>query len=110
MTTQNESLTLAMEKQINKVVTVEDAIVPGDLRQGQGGVNLGGEKFFEPPMIDGQQEQEFLQQTLTGSQTTTADKALTVVYHNMHQQIFWDGNKRTATLSANKIMTVVVPG
>ncbi|MFT8631150.1 MAG: hypothetical protein ABF712_12425, partial [Liquorilactobacillus hordei] len=32
------------------------------------------------------------------------DKALTVMYHNMRQQIFWDGNKRTATLSANKIM------
>ena len=35
---------------------------------------------------------------------TTTDKALTVMYHNMRQQIFWDGNKRTATLSANKIM------
>ena len=26
------------------------------------------------------------------------------MYHNMRQQIFWDGNKRTATLVANKIM------
>lgn len=102
--TQNEPLTLAMEKQINKVVAAEDALVPGDLRQGQGGVNLGGEEFFEPPLIDEQEEQTFLQQTLANSQTTTTDKALTVMYHNMRQQIFWDGNKRTATLSANKIM------
>lgn len=90
VTTQNEPLTLAMEKQINKVVAAEDALVPGDLRQGQGGINLGSE--------------EFLQKTLADSQTTTTDKALTVMYHNMGQQIFWDGNKRTATLSANKIM------
>lgn len=90
VTTQNEPLTLAMEKQINKVVAAEDALVPGDLRQGQGGINLGSE--------------EFLQKTLADSQTTTTDKALTVMYHNMSQQIFWDGNKRTATLSANKIM------
>ena len=90
VTTQNEPLTLAMEKQINKVVAAEDALVPGDLRQGQGGINLGSE--------------EFLQKTLADSQTTTTDKALTVMDHNMSQQIFWDGNKRTATLSANKIM------
>lgn len=93
-----------MEKQINKVVAAEGALVPGELRQGQGGVNLGDEEFFEPQLIDEQQEQAFLQQTLANSQTTTTDKALTVMYHNMRQQIFWDGNKRTATLSANKIM------
>lgn len=60
VTNQDEPLTLAMEKQINKVVAAEDALVPGDLRQGQGGVNLGGEEFFEPPMIDEEKEQAFL--------------------------------------------------
>ncbi len=47
VTTQNEPLTLAMEKQINKVVAAEDALVPGDLRQGQGGINLGSEEFLQ---------------------------------------------------------------
>ena len=71
------------------------------------GMSVAGvpvEEFFEPPLIDEQQEQVFLQEILTDSQKTTTDKALTVMYHNMRQQIFWDGNKRTATLSANKIM------
>jgi hypothetical protein len=104
ITAQNETLTLAMEKQINKIVAAEDALVPGELRQGQGGVDLGSEEYFEPPLIDEQQEQTFLQKTLADSTTTITDKALTVLYHNMRQQIFWDGNKRTATLSANKIM------
>ncbi|KRL02073.1 hypothetical protein [Liquorilactobacillus capillatus] len=104
VTSQSEPLTLPIEKQINKLVAAEDALVPGELRQGQGGVNLGSEEFFEPPLINEQEEQVFLQKTLADSQTTTTDKALTVMYHNMRQQIFGVGNKRTATLSANKIM------
>ena len=27
-----------------------------------------------------------------------------IMYHEMRQQAFWDGNKRTATLLANKLM------
>ena len=52
--TQNEPLTLPVEKQINKVVAVENALVPGELRQGQGGVNLGNANvdFFEPLLIN----------------------------------------------------------
>ncbi|WP_375711898.1 Fic family protein, partial [Lentilactobacillus hilgardii] len=79
-------------------------LVPGELWQGKGGVNLGSEDFFEPPLINEKQEQSFLQKILADPRTTITDKALTVMYHNMRQQIFWDGNKRTATLSANKIM------
>ncbi|GAF36791.1 Fic family protein [Lentilactobacillus farraginis] len=104
VTVQKEPLTLAMEKQINKIVAAEDALVPGELRQGKGGVDLGSEEFFEPPLIDEAHEQEFLQKTLANPQMTTTNKALTVMYHNMRQQIFWDGNKRTSVLSANKIM------
>lgn len=36
--------------------------------------------------------------------TSTTDKAMTLMYHNMRNQLFWDGNKRTATLAANKLM------
>lgn len=35
ITTQNSPLTLTMEKQINKIVAAEDALVPGELRQGR---------------------------------------------------------------------------
>jgi hypothetical protein len=56
ITTLNELLTLTMEKQINKIVAAEDALVPGELRQGQGGVDLGSKEFFEPPLIDEQEE------------------------------------------------------
>ena len=79
ITTQNSPLTLTMEKQINKIVAAEDALVPGELRQGKGGVNLGSEDFFEPPLINEKQEQSFLQKILTDPRTTITDKALTVM-------------------------------
>lgn len=79
-------------------------LVPGDLRQEQGEVNLGSAKFFDLPMIDEQKEQVFLRKTLADSQTTTTDKTLAIMDSNMHQRIFWGGNKQTATLSANKVM------
>lgn len=82
---QNIPLTLIMEKQINKIVAAEDALVPGELRQRQGGVNVGSEEFFESPMIDERKEQDFLQKTLADAQTTANDKALTVMYHNMRR-------------------------
>ena len=50
---------------------------------------------FEPPMIEEGQEQEYLKQLLVSDRTAT-DKALTLMYHNMRQQMFYDGNKRTA--------------
>lgn len=103
VTTQTAETTLPIEKEINKIVAAEDALVPGELRQGTGGVHLGHNEFFEPPMVDEKAEQNYLQNVLNSDRTTT-DKALTVMYHNMRQQIFWDGNKRTATLVANKIM------
>lgn len=103
VTTQTDKMTLDMEKKINKIVAAEDALEPGGLRQGTGGVHLGNDEYFEPPMVDEKAEQNYLQDVLSSDRTTT-DKALTLMYHNMRQQIFWDGNKRTATLVANKIM------
>ena len=44
-------------------MAAEDALAPGELRQGTGGVDLGGEDFFEPPLIDETQEQDFKKKT-----------------------------------------------
>ena len=41
---------------------------------------------FEPPMIEEGQEQEYLKQLLVSDRTAT-DKALTLIYHNMRQQM-----------------------
>ncbi|WP_294761317.1 Fic family protein [uncultured Lactobacillus sp.] len=95
-------LDLSMEKRLNAIVARDTAAFPGYLRNGSGGVETyQGE--FEPPMIEEGQEQKYLKQLLASDSTAT-DKALTLMYHNMRQQMFYDGNKRTATIAANKIM------
>lgn len=49
------------------------------------------------------QEEKFFDE-LMNNDTSTTDKAMTLMYHNMRNQLFWGGNKRTATLAANKLM------
>ncbi|WEV52124.1 Fic family protein (plasmid) [Lactobacillus sp. ESL0731] len=93
---------LDFEKEINKIVARDTAAFPGYLRNGSGGVETyRGE--FTPPMINEQKEKSFLNSILNSDRSAT-DKAMTVMYHNMRQQMFYDGNKRTATIAANKIM------
>lgn len=62
---QKGTLTLELEKQLNKLVAAEDTAFAGELRQRQGGVSLGGGEIFAQPLIDKQQEALFLQQILT---------------------------------------------
>lgn len=99
----HENITLDFEKQINKIVADKDALIPGKLRTGEGGVNIGSEDYFVPPKVNENKEKQYLNDLLN-LKTSTTDKALVLMYHNMRNQIFWDGNKRTATIAANKIM------
>lgn len=98
----NEPLDLNFAQKINKVVAANESLAPGELRNGNGAVNtLQGEFIPEPVNIS--QEKEFILRLVNGRGSITS-KALTLMYHLMRSQIFWDGNKRTATLLANKFM------
>lgn len=95
-------ISLELEKELNKIIARDTAAYPGHLRNGSGVVDTyRGE--FQPPMANKDQEQKYLDELLTSSRSIT-DKALTLMYHNMRQQMFYDGNKRTATIVANKVM------
>ncbi|WP_395389353.1 Fic family protein [Fructilactobacillus frigidiflavus] len=85
-----DKLSLALEKKINQIVA------PKDL--------LALNQRSEPQIINEQKEDEFLEKTLNDLELSTTDKALEIMYHNMRNQMFWDGNKRSAILAANKIM------
>ncbi|MCI1917810.1 MAG: Fic family protein, partial [Lactobacillus sp.] len=63
----------------------------------------GDENDWVPPMIDEQAEEKWLTELMASDKSTT-EKAMRLMYHDMRQQIFWDGNKRSATLAANKVM------
>lgn len=104
ITEDGASLTLAFEKKINAIVARHDSLAPGELRTSQSGVDVGTADYFTPPTVDPDQELHFLTDLMQDDRRSTTDKALTLLYHNMRQQLFWDGNKRTATLAANKLM------
>lgn len=103
ITESDEVLTLDFEKSINKIVARDDALVPGEFRTGEGAVDIGLDNNFIPDMVDISNETDYLSQLLKSNISNT-EKALRIMYHNMRKQLFWDGNKRTATLVANKLM------
>ncbi|WP_071131848.1 Fic family protein [Enterococcus timonensis] len=104
ITKETSSLTIEISKKINAIVAKDDALYPGQLRKGSGGVSLMDGTSYTPPLeISQEAETEYLN-TLMDSPNSITDKAMTMMYHIMRTQIFWDGNKRTATLAANKIM------
>ena len=103
ITKDNSKISLDLEKQINAIVAKNDSLAPGEFRTGQGGVNIGSNDFFTPDDVDSNKEKAFLNSLLTSKKSVT-EISLQLMYHNMRGQLFWDGNKRTATLIANKYM------
>lgn len=98
----NDDISLSFEKKVNEIIAKFDSLDPGHLRTGNGLVNtMNGEVV--PPRVNHQDEVMYIQ-SLVDSDKSITEKAMRVMYHNMRQQIFWDGNKRTATLVANKLM------
>lgn len=102
--TSDEPVSLELAKQINAIVARDEALFPGEFRTGRGSVTLTSGAEFVPPLVDLAVEQAFFEQLLNDPQRSATDQALTLMYHLMRNQLFWDGNKRTATLLANKWM------
>lgn len=98
-----EALTFDKMKNINKIVALFDSVEPGSIRSGNSQVILDSKDTYIPVNPDEENEKSFFT-SLMAKNISTTDKALTLMYHNMRAQIFWDGNKRSATLAANKIM------
>lgn len=101
---ENRPLSLNIEQNINLLVARYDSLDPGSFRTGNVTVELGNSNGeWQPPEINLDQERKFFDE-LMQKDTSITDKAMTLMYHNMRNQLFWDGNKRTATLAANKLM------
>ena len=92
---------LALEQRVNTIIDLDSA-APGMLRNGTGSVMTTRGEFM-PPEINEKQKAAYLNELLTSAKSTT-EKALTLMYHNMRNQLFYDGNKRTALVIANKLM------
>ncbi|MGL9790641.1 Fic family protein [Enterococcus sp. DIV2469a] len=93
---------LETSKRINRIVAAEDALFPGEIRTG--GVEVSTiQGRYVPPMLT---EDEIKNQydEIMNQEISETEKALRLFLFIAKNQIFWDGNKRTALLTANKIM------
>ena len=84
---------------VNELVARNESIAWGVLRQGE--VQITGTDYIpEIPNIEHVKQQ--LNNILKIENPT--EKAIEYMLYGMRSQLFWDGNKRTSTICANKIM------
>ena len=84
---------------INELVARNESIAWGVLRQGE--VQITGTDYIP----DIPNEEDVKQQINNILQIENAtERAIEYMLYGMRSQLFWDGNKRTSTICANKIM------
>mgnify|MGYP001789253985 FL=1 len=94
---------ISLLKKINSIVAQEDSLAPGDFRTVTVGVTLVDGSRHTPSAISKVEVQNLFGQIANRSRSTT-ETAIRSMLAFMRQQIFWDGNKRTATLFANAML------
>ena len=84
---------------INELVARNESIAWGVLRQG--GVQITGTDYI-PEIPDEEDVKKQINNILQIENAT--ERAIEYMFYGMRSQLFWDGNKRTSTICANKIM------
>ena len=85
------------------MVAQDDSLAPGEFRTGYVGVTLfDGSRHTPPTMTETQVV--VMMHNLAARSGSTTETAVRTMLALMWQQVFWDGNKRTATLFANALM------
>ncbi|WP_186673019.1 Fic family protein [Sporosarcina sp. BP05] len=85
---------------INSFISYNESLEWGVLRTG----NVGIHGVDYTPTIPIESEVVSTLNRIRGSEGSLTYKALKYMYYAMRTQLFWDGNKRTAIVSANAIM------
>lgn len=91
---------LAFSCKINSFVAYNESLACGELRTGKVGISGVG---YVPP-IPQQIEVEKDFQAILNLPVSETVRALKLMYFMMRQQLFWDGNKRTAIICANYLL------
>ena len=86
---------------VNEFVARNESISWGSLRNGK--VEITGTSYIPevPNKIDVEKN---IEEILKIKNTT--ERAIEYMLYGMRSQLFWDGNKRTSTICANKIMII----
>lgn len=84
---------------VNEYVARNESLEWGKLRTGK--VEITGTQYI-PEIPNKENVEKDIEQILKNENAT--QRAITYMLYGMRSQLFWDGNKRTSTIVANKIM------
>lgn len=92
-----DPITLDFIKTLHNEIAKDEALAWGELRTGR--VGIGGTDYVPPIPLE-----EDVKMRLASFEeiTNTTERAIERMLWMMKAQLFWDGNKRTASLIANK--------
>ncbi|MFS1208672.1 Fic family protein [Enterococcus lactis] len=93
---------LETSKRINRIVAAEDALFPGEIRTGGVEVSTIQGRYVPPMLTEDEVKNQY--DEIMNQEISETEKASRLFLFISKNQIFWDGNKRTALLTANKIM------
>lgn len=97
----NEKITFAYWCKLNEYIARNEALEWGKLRTGS--VGISGTNYV-PPIPEKVKVIAALEDIVFDKGMTATDKALEVFAWGTRGQYFWDGNKRTSLMLANKIL------
>ena len=101
LSTVNEEVTFEYWCKLNEYIARNEALEWGKLRTGS--VGISGTDY-EPPIPTKEKTVEELKSILSAPDVSSTDKALEAFTWGARGQFFWDGNKRTSLMLANKIL------
>ena len=104
--TVNEPLTFDYWCKFNEYIARNEALEWGKLRTGN--VGISGTDYMPPIPQKQDTERELLD--ILRDDTTATEQALNAFAWGTRGQFFWDGNKRTSLMLANKILIVAGAG
>lgn len=100
MSSFDEEVSVYYMCKLNEYVARNEALEWGVLRNGV--ISISGVDYV-PPIPDGAEVIKELHEIVESEQSNTA-KALNAFLWGMRRQLFWDGNKRTSLLLANRML------
>lgn len=101
LNTVSETITFEYWCKLNEYIARNEALEWGKLRTGN--VGISGTDYV-PPIPEKEQVITTLEDIVSDKGMTATDKALEVFTWGTRGQYFWDGNKRTNLMLANKIL------
>lgn len=101
LNTVSETITFEYWCKLNEYIARNEALEWGKLRTGN--VGISGTDYV-PPIPEKEQVITTLEDIVSDKGMTATDKALEVFTWGKRGQYFWDGNKRTSLMLANKIL------